>query len=55
MEETLPVLGVSFAKPFLSKIGHSKASKIVEIWTFHTYLFVCMKVIICESDMSPQT
>ena len=31
MEETLPAFWVSFAKPFLPKIGHSKPSKIVEI------------------------
>ena len=55
MEETLPAFGVSFAKAFLPKIGHSKPSKIAEIWTFHMYLFACTKVIICESDMSPET
>ena len=31
MEATLPAFQVSYAKPFLPKIGHSKPSKIVEI------------------------
>ena len=30
VEETLPAFGVTFAKPFLLKIGYSKPSKIVE-------------------------
>ena len=54
MEETLPAFGVNFAKPFLPKIDYSEPSKIVEIWTFNMYLFVCTELIICESDMSPE-
>ena len=30
VEETLPAFGVTFAKPFLLKIGYSKPCKIVE-------------------------
>ena len=40
VEETLPVLGVGFVKPFLLKIRSFLPSKIVEFWTFHLYLFV---------------
>ena len=55
MEETLPAFCVTFAKPFLPKIGQLKPSKIVEIWTFHMYLVAFMEVIICKPDMSPET
>ena len=69
MEETLPAFRVTFAKPFLLKIQYSKPSKISEIWTLHISVFVnmtniivksyavqymCMEVIICQSERSPE-
>ena len=69
VEETFPAFTMSFAKPFLLKTGYSEPSKIVVYWTFHmsvfvnttnmvvnsdTVLYMCMKVIICQSDMSPK-
>ena len=55
MDKTLPPFGVTSAKPFPPKIGQLKPSKIVEIWTFHMYLFAFMEVIVCKPDMSPET
>ena len=55
MEETLPAFWVTSTKPFLSKIGQLQPSKIVEICTFHMYLFALTEVIICKPDMSPET
>ena len=69
MEETLPAFGVTFAKPFLLKIQYAKPSKIIEMWTLHISVFVnmtniivksytvqymCMEVIICQSERSPE-
>ena len=69
MEETFPAFGMSFAKGFLLKTGYSQPSKIVVFWTFHMSVFVnttnlvvnsdivlymCMEVISCKSDMSPE-
>ena len=69
MEETLPAFGVTFAKPFLLKMQYSKPSKIIEIWALHISVFVsmtniivksyavqhmCMEVIICQSERSPE-
>ena len=69
MEDTLPAFGVNFAKPFLLKMGYSLPSKIVTFQTFHISLFVnttamvvnsytvpymCMEVIIYQSDRSPE-
>ena len=69
MEETLPAFKVTFAKPFLLKIQNSKPSKIIEIWTLHislfvnmtniivksyTVLYMCMEVIICQSERSSE-
>ena len=69
MVETLPAFGVTFAKPFLLKIQYSKPSKIIEMWTLHISVFVnmtniivksytvqymCMEVIICQSERSPE-
>ena len=69
MEESLPAFWVTFAKPFLLKIQYSKPSKIIEIWTLHISVFVnmtniivksyavqymCMEVIICQSERSPE-
>ena len=42
VKETLPHLGVSFAKPFILKIEYSKPSKIIEIWTF--YISICINM-----------
>ena len=42
VEETLPLFGVTFTKPFLLKIGYSKPSKIVKFLTFHMSVFVNM-------------
>ena len=69
MEENLPTFGVSFVKLFLLKSGYSKPSKIVAFWTFqisvlvnttamvvnsYTVLYMCVEVIICQSDSSPE-
>ena len=54
MDETLPPFWVISAKPFPPKIRQLKPSKIVEIWTFHMYLFAFMEVIVCTHDMSPE-
>ena len=69
MEETIPAFGVTFAKPFLLKIQYSKPSIIIEIWTLHisafvnmtniivksyTVLYMCVEVIICQSDRLPE-
>ena len=69
VEETLPAFGVSYAKPFLTKIVYFKPSKIVEFWTFYSSVFVNMtnivvtsyivlymgvEVIICQSERSPE-
>ena len=54
MDETLPPVWGDFCKPFPPKIGQLKPSKIVEIWTFHMYLFAFMEVIVCKPDMSPK-
>ena len=58
-----------FVKLFLLKIGYSQSSKIVTFWTAHisvfvnttdmvvnnyTVLYMCVEVIICQSDSSPQ-
>ena len=51
MEESLPAFGVTSARPFLPKLGQLKSSKIVEIWTFHMYLFAFIEVIVCKPDM----
>ena len=40
MEKTLPTFGVSFAKPFLLKMGYFEPFKIVAFWTFHISVFV---------------
>ena len=40
VEETLPTFGVSFAKPFLPKMGYILTSKIVAFWTSHISVFV---------------
>ena len=55
MEETLPAFGVTSAKPFQPKIGQLKPSKIVEIWTFHMYLFAFTEVTVCKPHMPPET
>ena len=69
MEETSPAFMMSFAEPFLLITGYSEPSKIVACWTFHMSVFVnktnmvvnsdtvhymCMEIIICQSDMSPE-
>ena len=69
MEESLPAFWVTFEKPFLLKIQHSKPSKIIEICILHISVFVnmtnmlvisyavqymCMEVIICQSERSPE-
>ena len=69
MEETFPAFTMSFAKPFLLKTGYSEPSKIVAYWTFYLSVFVnatnivvnsdtvcymCMEIIVCQSDMSPE-
>ena len=69
VEEILPAFGVSFAKPFLLKTGYFQPSKIVVFCIFHISVFVnntamvvisyivlymCMEVIICQSDRSPE-
>ena len=69
MEEIIPAFGVTFAKSFLLKIQYSKPSKIIEIWTLHisvfvsvtniivksyTVLYMCMEVMICQSERSPE-
>ena len=69
MKKTLPAFHVNFAKPFLLKTGYSLPSKIVTFWTFHisvfvnttamvvnsdTILYMCIEVIICQSDRSPE-
>ena len=40
MKETLPAFGVSFAKPFLLKMGYSSPSKIVAFQTYPISVFV---------------
>ena len=50
VEETLPAFGVTFAKPFLHKIGYSKPFKIVKFWTFHMSVFVNMTNTVVNSD-----
>ena len=50
MEETLPAIGVSFAKPFLLKIGYTKPSKIVKFWILHVSVFVNMTNMVVNSD-----
>ena len=70
MEKTLPAFRVTFAKPFLLKMQHSKPSKFIVIWTLHISVFanmtniivksyavqyMCMEVIICQSERSPET
>ena len=55
MDKILPPFGVTSAKPFLPKLGQLKPSKIVEIWTFHMYLFVFTEIIVSKPDMSPET
>ena len=69
MEESLPAFWVDFIKPFLLKIQYSKPSKIIEICTLHISVIVnmtniivksyavqymCMEVIICQSERSPE-
>ena len=69
MEENLPTFWVIFAKPFLLKIQYSKPSKIIEICILNILVFVnmtniivksyavqymCMEVIICQSERSPE-
>ena len=54
MKKTLPPFGVTSAKPFPPKVGQLKPSKIVEIWTFHMYLFVFTEMIVSKPDMSPE-
>ena len=69
MEETLPAFGVTFAKPLPLKIQYSTPSKIIEIWTLHISVFVnminiivknytvlhmCMEVMICQYERSPE-
>ena len=64
-----PAVWVYFAKSFLLKMGYSKPSKIVEFWTFHIYVFgnttnilvisytvlyMCMEVLIGQSERSPK-
>ena len=55
MDETLPTFWGYFCKALPTKIGQLKPSKIVEIWTFHVYLFAFTEVIVCKPDMSPET
>ena len=69
VEETLPHFGISVANPFILKIEYSKPAKIIEIWTFyisvcismtniivksHTVVYMCMEVMIWQSQMSPE-
>ena len=69
MEESLLAFRVTSAKPFLLTIQYSKPSKIIEIQTLHMSVFVnitniivqsyagqymCMEVIICHSERSPE-
>ena len=69
MEEGLLAFRVTPPKPFLLKIQDSKPSKIIKIWTLHISVFVnmtniivksyavqymCMEVIICQSERSPE-
>ena len=69
MEETHPAFGVTCVKPFLLKMQYAKPSKIIEMWTLQISVFVnmtnitvksytvqymCMEVIICQSERSPK-
>ena len=69
VEKTLPHFGVSFAKPFILEIEYSKPSTIIEIWNFYISIcinithiivknyivvYMCMEVIICHCQMSPE-
>ena len=69
MEESLLAFRVTSAKPFLLTIQYSTPSKIIEIQTLHISVFVnmaniivqsyagqymCMEVIICQSERSPK-
>ena len=69
MKESLLAFRVTSPKPFLLKIQYSKPSKIIEIWTLHILVIVnmtniivqsyavqymCMEVIICHSERSPE-
>ena len=69
MWRKLPPFGVTFAKPFLLKIEYSKPSKMIEIWTLYisvfvnmtniivksyTVLYMCMEVMMCQSERSPE-
>ena len=69
MEESLLAFRVTSAKPFLLTIQYSKPSKIIKIQTLHMSVFVnitniivqsyavqymCMEVIICHSERSPE-
>ena len=64
----LPAFWVTFAKPFLLKIQYAKPTKIIEMRTLHISVFVkmtniivksytvwymCMEVIICQSERFP--
>ena len=69
MEESLLAFRVTSAKPFLPTIQYSKPPKVIEIQTLHISVFVnmtniivqncagqymCMDVIICQSERSPE-
>ena len=69
MEESLLAFKVTSAKPFLLDIQYSEPATIIEIWTLHISVFVnmtniivqsysvqymCMEVIICHSERSPE-
>ena len=70
VEKTIPTFwAVTFAKPLFLKKGYSQPSKILTFHIFHISIYVnttakvlnsyailhmCMEVIICQSDRSPQ-
>ena len=69
VEKTLPTFEVNFSKLFLLQMEYSWPSKIVAFHIFYISIFVnttavvvnscailymCMEVIICQSDRSPQ-
>ena len=69
VEENLPAFGEGFVKSCLLKTGYSSHFKIVAFWTFHisiivnttamivnssSILYLCVEVIICQSDKSPE-
>ena len=69
VEKTLATFGMSFSKPFLMQMRYSQPSKILTFCIFYISVFInttamvvnsyailymCMEVIICQSDRSPQ-